>query len=51
MVLFHKWANTAHTRMWIYEESNPSSDMNHRVVYLSSYSSYTAYKYRYIRNG
>lgn len=49
VVLFHKWANTAHTRMWIYEQSNPTSDMNHRVVYLSSYGAYTAYKYRYIR--
>lgn len=51
VVLFHKWANTAHTTFWLYEQSNPSSDMNHRVASLSSYSGYTARRYKHIVNG
>lgn len=50
VVLFHKWANTAHTKFWLFEMSNPTSDMNHRVAYLSSYSGYTARRYNHIVN-
>lgn len=49
-VLFHKWANSAHTKFTYYSESNPSSDMTHRTVYLSSYSGYSAYRYDKIFN-
>lgn len=48
-VLFHKWANAAHTQFWLYEQSNPTSDMNHRVAYLSSYSGYVAKRAHNIR--
>lgn len=44
-VLFHKWANSAHTRFEYFSESQPSTDMNHQTAYLSSYSGYTAYRY------
>ncbi|MGH3728156.1 MAG: hypothetical protein ACRDTU_05325 [Micromonosporaceae bacterium] len=50
VVLFHKWANTAHTRFYLFEMANPTSDMNHRVAYLSSYSGYTARRYNHIVN-
>lgn len=51
VVLFHKWANDAHTKFWLYELANPTSDMNHRVAYLSSYSGYTARQYNKIVDG
>jgi hypothetical protein len=44
-VLFEKWANSAHTSIWLYEESNPTDDMNHRTAALSDYASYTALRY------
>lgn len=50
VVLFHKWANTAHTKFYLFEMANPTSDMNHRVAYLSSYSGYTARRYNHIVN-
>lgn len=49
VVLFQKWANSAHTTFWLYEEANPTEDMNHRVASLSTYSSYTAYRYNKIK--
>ncbi|MGA8114721.1 MAG: hypothetical protein WCA46_13730 [Actinocatenispora sp.] len=48
VVLFGKWANSAHTSFWLYEEANPSQDMNHRVASLSSYGSYHAWRYNHI---
>jgi len=51
VVLFQRWANDAHTKFWLFEQSNPTSDMNHRVAYLSSYSGYTARRYNHIVNG
>src|SRR6476620_687840 len=42
VVLFQKWANADHTQFWLYEESNPTTDMEHRVANLSSYSGYLA---------
>lgn len=41
-VLFHKWTDAAHTRFMIFEQSNPTTDMNHREVSLSTYSNYSA---------
>lgn len=49
-VLFHRWANAAHTRFVLFEQSNPTSDMNHREAYLSSYSGYIARRARNIRD-
>lgn len=39
VVLFHRWANTAHTQFVLFELGNTASDMNHRTAYLSSYGS------------
>jgi hypothetical protein len=41
-VLFQRWTNDAHTRFMLFEQSNPTSDMNHREAALSDYSSYGA---------
>jgi hypothetical protein len=49
-VLFQKWANTDHTQFWLYEESNTTSDMNHRIANLSSYSGYLARRANNIRD-
>lgn len=49
-VLFHKWANTAKTRFVLFEESNPTGDMNHYEAALSTYSGYTARRARNIRD-
>lgn len=48
VVLFHKWANAAHTQFWLYEQSSPSSDMNHRIASLSSFGS--AFKAKRAKN-
>lgn len=39
VVLFHKWANAAHTQFVLFELGTPSTDMNHRTASLSSYGS------------
>lgn len=39
VVLFHKWANDAHTQFVLFELGTPSTDMNHRTASLSSYGS------------
>ncbi|MBM6405359.1 hypothetical protein JQN72_14025 [Phycicoccus sp. CSK15P-2] len=51
VVLFHKWANAAHTRFWLFEEASPAQDMNHRVADLSAYGGYAARRARNIVNG
>ena len=50
VVLFQKWANADHTQFWLYEESNPTSDMNHRIASLSSYAGYLARRANNIRD-
>lgn len=50
VVLFQKWADADHTQFWLYEESNPTDDMNHRVAYLSNYSGYVARRADNIRD-
>lgn len=50
VVMFHKWANTAHTTFWLYEQSNPTSDMNHRIASLGTYSGFTARRAKNIRD-
>jgi hypothetical protein len=50
VVLFHKWANTDHTQFWLYEESNPTDDMNHRIANLSTYAGYVARRADTIRD-
>jgi len=50
VVLFQKWANADHTQFWLYEESNPTTDMEHRVANLSSYSGYLARRADNIRD-
>lgn len=45
VVLFGTWANRAHTEFWLFEESTPGQNMNHRRDYLSSYTNYIAYRY------
>jgi hypothetical protein len=50
VVLFHKWANADHTQFWLYEESNPTDDMNHRIANLSTYSGYVARRADNIRD-
>ena len=49
--LFEKWANSAHTRFWIYEEGSTASDMNHYRVYVSTAKSngYLPYRYNKIK--
>ncbi len=51
VVLFGSWANSAHTEIWLFEEANPTQDMNHRKAALSSYGSYGAYRYKKIIDG
>ncbi|MGA8114720.1 MAG: hypothetical protein WCA46_13725 [Actinocatenispora sp.] len=48
VVMFGKWADAGHTTFWLYEEANPSQDMNHRVASLSSYGNYSAWRYNKI---
>ncbi|MFI5910735.1 hypothetical protein [Dactylosporangium sp. NPDC051541] len=50
--LFEKWANKAHTRFWLYEEGNPSSDMNHYKLYVSTAKNngYKPWRYNKIRD-
>lgn len=50
VVLFHRWADAAHSRFVLFEMSNPTSDMNHREAYLSSYGGYTARRAHNIRD-
>jgi hypothetical protein len=50
VVLFQKWANADHTQFWLYEESNPTTDMEHRVANLSSYAGYLARRANNIRD-
>ncbi|MEV0841772.1 hypothetical protein AB0I55_19720 [Actinocatenispora sera] len=50
VVLFEKWANKAHTRILLYEEANPSEDMNHYSAPLSKYSGFKAYRYNKIKD-
>jgi len=49
--LFEKWANTAKTSMWIYEEGSTSTDMDHETVSVATLQSgdYLPWKYRNIR--
>jgi hypothetical protein len=51
VVLFHKWANSAHTKFWIYEEASTKNDMNHRTVTVSERKSsgYVPYRYKKIK--
>ncbi|WP_353951622.1 hypothetical protein V6K52_18660 [Knoellia sp. S7-12] len=49
-VLFQHWTNTAHTRFMLFEQSSPSSDMNHREAALSDYSDYSARRAHNIRD-
>ncbi|MGH3662854.1 MAG: hypothetical protein ACRDT8_14445 [Micromonosporaceae bacterium] len=51
VVIFHKWANAAHTEFWLFEQSNPTTDMNHRQASLSSFSGFTARRYNHILKG
>ena len=48
--LFEKWANTAHTSVWIYEEGSTATDMDHETVTISSLKSggYAPWKYKKI---
>jgi hypothetical protein len=50
--LFEKWANSAHTRFWLYEEGNPTSDMNHFKLYVSTAKAngYKPWRYNKIRD-
>jgi hypothetical protein len=51
VMLFHKWANKAHTSFWIYEQGSTASDMNHRVVTVGGAKSagYQPRRYQDIR--
>jgi hypothetical protein len=48
--LFEKWTSKAKTAFWIYEEGSTASDMNHRVVKLSTAKNggYKPWKYKKI---
>jgi hypothetical protein len=48
--LFEKWANTAHTSVWIYEEGSTATDMDHETVTLATLKSggYLPWKYNKI---
>lgn len=51
VVLFEKWANSAHTKYWAYEETNPRTDMAHHVIpypYYSGYGTYVPYRYNHV---
>ena len=49
--LFEKWANSAHTSVWIYEEGSTATDMDHETVSIATLRSggYLPWKYRNIR--
>lgn len=48
--LFEKWANSAKTSAWIYEEGSTATDMDHETVSVSSLKSggYLPWKYKKI---
>ncbi|MFD5827764.1 NlpC/P60 family protein [Lentzea sp. NPDC060358] len=48
--LFEKWANSAKTSAWIYEEGSTATDMDHETVSVSSLKSggYAPWKYQKI---
>ncbi|MFD4639132.1 NlpC/P60 family protein [Lentzea sp. NPDC058436] len=48
--LFEKWANSAKTSAWIYEEGSTATDMDHETVTVSSLKSggYAPWKYNKI---
>ncbi|GAA3657027.1 cell wall-associated NlpC family hydrolase [Lentzea atacamensis] len=48
--LFEKWADSAHTVAWIYEEGSTATDMDHEKVSISSLKSggYAPWKYKKI---
>jgi len=51
VVLFEKWANSAKTKYWAYEETNPRTDMAHHVIpypYYSGYGTFLPYRYDHI---
>lgn len=50
VVLFQRWTNTAKTKFMLFELGSPSTDMNHREAYLSSYSGYRARRAHNIRD-
>lgn len=49
VVLFQKWANKKHTKMWLYSEANTRDDMKHYKGSLSNYKSYGAYRYKHLK--
>lgn len=50
-VLFHQWANAAHTQFVLFELGTPATDMNHRTASLSDYgSAFLAKRARNIRD-
>ena len=49
-VLFEKWADSDHTRVWIFEQASTAADMNHREAALSEFSNMQAYKYKNVFN-
>jgi hypothetical protein len=50
VVLFQRWTNDAKTAFMLFEQSNPTTDMNHREASLSSYSGFQARRARNIRD-
>ena len=48
--LFEKWANTAHTSVWIYEEGSTATDMDHETVTIATLKDggYLPWKYNKI---
>lgn len=48
--LFEKWANAAHTSMWIYEEGSTATDMDHETVSVATLKNggYAPWKYKKI---
>ncbi|WP_045316729.1 hypothetical protein [Lentzea aerocolonigenes] len=48
--LFEKWANTAHTSVWIYEEGSTATDMDHETTTIATLKSggYAPWKYNKI---
>ncbi len=51
VVMLQKWADSAHTRFWMYEESNPTTDMEHRVASSSTCASCSARRAKNIVDG
>ena len=50
VVLFQRWVKGSHhKRMWIFEEANPTEDMNHYKAPLSKYHAFRAYRYNKIK--